>query len=418
MKLLSHHQSDYAKWKKQMDRVAIPSSHILQSVTAILDKVKKQGDEALFHYTKKFDHVTLKQLALTAKPSKPPEKIITALKRSKKNVERFSRHRLPRSWQMKNSEGATVGELYFPLERVGLYVPGGTAPLISTALMTITLAAAAGCREIVVTTPPPVNPTLHYAIRFAGATEIYQAGGAQAIGALAYGTESIPKVQKIFGPGNAYVNEAKRQVLGHVAIDQLPGPSEIMIIADENANPNFVAADLLAQAEHGPESAAILLTPSQKIRDAVHHAVETQLKQLTRQIILKKALESCAYLVKTRNLEEAIEIANLYAPEHLSLQISLPKRWLSKIKNAGAIFLGPYSPVAAGDFVAGPSHTLPTGGAGKSFSGLTIDQFFRRASLIEYSKTSLKKVVNTIETFGEIENLDAHSQSARIRFSP
>ena len=399
-----------------MNRIAIPPSHIIQDVTAILKEVKIRGDKALSSYTKKFDHVTLKEFSLKNKPLTPPLKTIKALQQSKKNVERFSRHRLPKSWHMKNSEGAKVGELYFPLERVGLYIPGGTAPLISTALMTITLAATAGCREIVVTTPPSVNPTLHFAIKFAGATEIYQVGGAQAIAALAYGTETIPKVQKIFGPGNAYVNEAKRQVLGLVAIDQLPGPSEIMIIADESANPAFVAADLLAQAEHGPESAAILLTPSQKIRDAVHQAIEKQLQPLRRKIILKKALDSCAYLVKTRHLQEAVEIANFYAPEHLSLQMTSPKRWLGKIKNAGAIFLGSYSPVAAGDFVAGPSHTLPTGGAGKSFNGLTIDQFFRRASIIEYSKPSLKKVLTTIKTFGEIENLDAHSQSAKIRF--
>ncbi|MBX7158589.1 MAG: histidinol dehydrogenase [Verrucomicrobiae bacterium] len=416
VKLLTYTQSAYKNWKKQIDRVAIPSNAISRTVLTILQEVEKKGDAAVFHYTKKFDKISLKETLLRTKPQTPSPTILNALKRAKKNIEHFSHRGMPKTWQTTNAEGAKVGEIYHPLQRVGIYIPGGTAPLVSTSLMTITLAAAAGCPEIVVATPPPVNSVLHFAIRFAGATEIHQIGGAQAIGALAFGTKKIKKVQKIFGPGNAFVNEAKRQVVGHVAIDQLPGPSEIMIIADESAHPEFIAADLLAQAEHGADSSAILLTPSIKIRDATHQAIQRQLQTLSRKNILAQSLARCACLVQTRNLSEAMEIANLYAPEHLSLQLKSPKTWILHLKNAGAIFLGSYSPVVAGDFVAGPSHTLPTGGAGKSFSGLTIDQFFRRTSLIEYSKNSLEKIALTIETLTQLEKLDAHQLSAQIRF--
>lgn len=416
MKLLTYTQPAYQKWKKQIDRVAIPPLHISQMVYSILKDVQKHGDSALFRYTKKFDQIAIKDTLLRTRPQTPSTPILTALKRAKKNIEHFSHRGMPKTWQTTNAEGAKVGEIYHPLQRVGIYIPGGTAPLVSTSLMTVTLAKAAGCPEIVVATPPPVNAALHFAIRFSGATEIHQMGGAQAIGALAFGTKKIKKVQKIFGPGNAFVNEAKRQVVGHVAIDQLPGPSEIMIIADESANPEFIASDLLAQAEHGADSSAILLTPSRKIRNATHQAIQRQLQTLSRKAILAKSLSQCACLVQTRHLAEAMEIANLYAPEHLSLQLRSPKTWLPHLKNAGAIFLGSYSPVAAGDFVAGPSHTLPTGGAGKSFSGLTIDQFFRRTSLIEYSQNSLKNIASTIETLTQLEKLDAHQRSVQIRF--
>ena len=311
-----------------------------------------------------------------------------------------------------------MGEKFDPLERVGIYVPGGTAPLVSTALMTVPLAKEAGVREIVVVTPPPVNETLVYALRKAGATEIYQVGGAQAIAALAYGTNTISRVQKIFGPGNAWVVEAKRQVVGAVAIDQLPGPSEIAVIADDSARSDFVAADLLAQAEHGHGSQVIFVTPSAKLLAEVEAELAKQAPLLARGKHLTDSLEHGCTLILVEDVGEAIGIVEDFAPEHLSLIIKDARQWASHIRNAGAIFIGNYSPVAAGDFIAGPSHVLPTGGAAKAFSGLTIDQFFRRTSIVEYPERSLLRVRPQIETLCALEQLDAHSRSVAIRFEP
>jgi histidinol dehydrogenase len=295
-------------------------------------------------------------------------------------------------------------------------VPGGTAPLVSTALMTIPLAKEAGVREIVVTTPPPVNETLAYALRTAGATEVYQVGGAQAIAALAYGTPTIARVSKIFGPGNAFVVEAKRQVVGACAIDQLPGPSEIAVVADETANPAFVAADLLAQAEHGHGSQVLLVTSCAKLLAAVESELAVQAPKLLRGKHLNDVLEKGCILVLVEDVGEAIGIVEDYAPEHLSLVIKDAHQWSMHIRNAGAIFIGNHSPVAAGDFIAGPSHVLPTGGSGKAFSGLTIDQFFRRTSIVEYPQRALHRVRKHIETFCGVEQLDAHARSVTIRF--
>jgi histidinol dehydrogenase len=286
--------------------------------------------------------------------------------------------------------------------------------------MTVTLAAAAGVPEIVVTTPAgadgKVNDALHFALRFCGATEIYRVGGAQAIGALAYGTQSIPGVQKIFGPGNAYVVEAKRQVFGKVAIDLLPGPSEILVLADATANPSWIAADLLAQAEHGKGSSILFLTNSAKLLATVEAAMLLQLATLTRQQHLKGVLDHGCALILVKSLKDAVSIANDFAPEHIALATKDDDLIASQIRTAGAIFLGGWSPVAAGDFLAGPSHTLPTGGAGKSFPGLTVDMFQRRTSLIRLDEKSLKRSVPTITRFSQIEGLDAHGRSAAIRF--
>jgi histidinol dehydrogenase len=315
-----------------------------------------------------------------------------------------------------NREGATVGEKFDPLERVGIYVPGGTAPLVSTALMTVPLAKESGVREIVVTTPPPVNETLVYALRTAGATEIFQVGGAQAIAAMAYGTNTIARVQKIFGPGNAYVVEAKRQVVGAVAIDQLPGPSEIAVVADDTARADFIAADLLAQAEHGAGSQVILITCCPKLLAAVEAELARQAPKLSRGKHLAEVLEKHCILVLVEDVGEAIGLVEDYAPEHLSLVIKDARQWSTHIRNAGAIFIGNFSPVAAGDFIAGPSHVLPTGGAAKAFSGLTIDQFYRRTSVVEYPQRALHRVRAHIEAFCGVEQLDAHARSIAIRF--
>jgi histidinol dehydrogenase len=313
-----------------------------------------------------------------------------------------------------------VGERFDPFGRVGIYVPGGTAPLASTAIMTCTLAQAAGCPEIVVATPSDasgaINPALHHALLTAGATEIYRVGGAQAIGALAFGTETIRRVQKIFGPGNAYVVEAKRQVFGTVAIDLLPGPSEILVLADSTAEPAWIAADLLAQAEHGKGSLMVFVTNSAKLLKAVEQAIAQQIKTLSRQEHLAGVLEHGATLVLVKSLKDAVAIANDFAPEHLSIISRDEESLAANVHTAGAIFLGGYSPVAAGDFLCGPSHTLPTGGAGASFPGLTVDMFQRRTSMIRLSDRSLKKSLATIEAFSALEGLDAHGRSAAIRF--
>jgi histidinol dehydrogenase len=312
-----------------------------------------------------------------------------------------------------------VGEKFDPFQRVGIYIPGGTAPLVSTALMTIVLAKVAGCPEIVVCTPcgrvGGVNAALLFAARSAGATEIYRVGGAQAIGALAYGTATIRSVQKIFGPGNAYVVAAKRLVVGHVAIDLLPGPSELLVLADETANPKFAAADLLAQAEHGSGHERVwLVTTSGKILKAVEKELARQLSKLPRREFIQRSLEN-AWLIQVRSLEQAIDLANQLAPEHCEVFTHSARKVSEKILTAGAIFLGPWSPTVLGDYVAGPSHTLPTGGAGKSFAGLTVDQFQRRTSLVEYSRTSLKRALPAVEKFAELEGLGAHRQSADCR---
>src|SRR5207249_4452649 len=293
-------------------------------------------------------------------------------------------------WWTRNSHGAEVGEKFDPFHRVGVYIPGGTAPLVSTALMTITLAKVAGCPEIVVCTPcgndGSINSALLFAARAAGATELYRVGGAQAIAAMAYGTKTIRRVQKIFGPGNAYVVAAKRLVVGYVAIDLLPGPSELLVLADDTANPKFVAADMLAQAEHGSGHERVwLVTPSSKLFKAVEKEITNQLAGLPRAEFIRRALESNGWLIQVKTLEAGVMLANQLAPEHCEVITRKASTVSAGIKTAGAIFFGPWSPTVLGDYVAGPSHTLPTGGAGASSAGLTVDQFQRRTSVVEYN---------------------------------
>jgi histidinol dehydrogenase len=324
-----------------------------------------------------------------------------------------------KDWHMTNDQGAEVGEIFHAFERVGLYVPGGTAPLVSTSLMTVAIAAAAGVPEIVVCTPcgkdGSVNPNLLAALKLAGATEIYRVGGSQAIAAMAYGTATIKPVVKIFGPGNSYVVEAKRQAFGVISIDLLPGPSEVMVLADKSANPAFIAADLLAQAEHGKDSGVAFITDDETLLNSVLNEVEIQGAKLSRQAMIRSVLEKECVLILVANLEEGVEIVNNYAPEHLSLVTEREHDILPLIRTAGAIFLGNYSPVAVGDFLAGPSHTLPTGGAGKSFPGLTVDMFQRRTSIVRLSKEAIALSEPIVRVFSEIEGLDAHGASASVR---
>ncbi len=419
-RIYRYNQPHFAKHIAALNRHAEPAAARAAAVAEIIATVRKEGDDALVKYAKKWDGVdiTNKSLLLPSRTPQPPQPVRDAVEYALKNVTAFSKLRKPRNWSRTNREGAIVGEKFDPLERVGIYVPGGTAPLVSTALMTVPLAKEAGVREIVVTTPPPVNDTLVYALRSAGATEIYQVGGAQAIAALAYGTPNIARVQKIFGPGNAYVVEAKRQVVGAVAIDQLPGPSEIAVVADETARADFIAADMLAQAEHGAGSQILFLTTCPKLLAAVESELAEQSPKLLRGKHLAEVLEKGCTLVLVEDVGEAIGIVEDFAPEHLSLAIKDSRQWAAHIRNAGAIFIGNFSPVAAGDFIAGPSHVLPTGGAAKAFSGLTIDQFYRRTSLVEYPQRALHRVRPHIESFCAVEQLDAHARSVAIRFDP
>ena len=394
---------------------------------SILEAVKARGDKALLEYTSRFDGATFAadRLAVTraefmAASLEADDSLRAAVTEASRNIARFAQKSRRRNWSSTNSHGARVGEKFDPFQRVGIYIPGGTAPLVSTALMTIVLAKVAGCPEIVVCTPcgkdGSINPGLLFAARAAGATEIYRAGGAQAIAAMAFGTERIRRVQKIFGPGNAYVVAAKRLVVGHVAIDLLPGPSEVLVLADETANPKFAAADLLAQAEHGSGHERVwLVTTSGKQLKAVAKEISRQLPKLGRKEYIGRVLQANAWLVQVRSLDDAVSLINQLAPEHCELMIKNARSVADRIHTAGALFLGPWSPTVLGDYVAGPSHTLPTGGAGASFAGLTVDQFQRRTSVVEYSRPALRKALGAVKRFATIEGLSAHGASAEIR---
>jgi histidinol dehydrogenase len=320
---------------------------------------------------------------------------------------------------MLNAEGARVGERFQPFDRVGVYVPGGKAPLVSTALMTAGFARAAGVPEILAATPcgpdGTVNPELLYALKAAGVTEVLKIGGAQAIAAMALGTKSVRPVDRIFGPGNRFVVEAKRQLFGAVSIDLLPGPSEVLIIADKTGNPDYIAADLLAQAEHGGDSVIGFITDSKALIGKVVKAVERQLASLSRARYIREVLKQATFMLQVRNMAEAIGISNAFAAEHVSFICAEEKKWLPQIRTAGAIYLGNDSPVAVGDFLAGPSHTLPTGGSGRSFSGLRADQFQRRTSIVKMDKKAVRKSLATVREFARIEGLDAHGRSTAIR---
>ena len=313
-----------------------------------------------------------------------------------------------------------LGEQFTPMERIGCYIPGGTAPLVSTVLHTAGIAAAAGVKEIVAATPPKKDGSMHaatlYALKAAGVKEVYRMGGAYAIAALAYGTESIPKVDKIVGPGNAYVAAAKKFVYGKVAIDMVAGPSEVMVVADSSADPEFAAADMLAQAEHGSGlEQAVLVTDDPSLPEKVMQAIERQKKLLKRQETVERVLEHGVYMIVARSMDEAIEIAGKYAPEHLELMIRDAEKRAKDVKAAGAIFLGQWTPEPAGDFTAGPSHVLPTGGTARFFHGLSVMDFLRRSSLIQYTQSALEKETDAIARFSELEWLDAHGSSALIR---
>lgn len=407
-------------------RPACPAS-VEAAAAAIVDDVRAHGDAAVCRCLEKFDHVVLKpnefhvsdaECAACAK-SVPP-----AMKRSirfaVKNIRAFAKHTLPKDWHFSPRRGVTLGERFRPMDRVGCYVPGGTAPLVSTSIHTVAVAAAAGVREIVAATPPMkdgrVNPATLYALKVAGATEVYKLGGAYAIAALAYGTSAVPKVEKLFGPGNAYVAAAKKRVYGSVAVDMVAGPSEILVIADRDADPVFVAADMLSQAEHGSGlEQAVLVSDSAEMLERVKAEFLRQKETLSRQAPIAKVTENGVFFIEAENLDEAALIAGSYAPEHLEIMTANPKQVAAKIKAAGAMFLGPWTPEPAGDFTAGPSHVLPTAGTAGFFHGISGADFMRRSSIVEYTEKAILAEVDDIVRFAEMEGLDAHGRSASVR---
>ena len=434
MKVIRFDEPGYEEALATLDRRAEASAAVREVVTTVVDAIRERGDAALLEFTAKFDGVQLAagelqvpQAALDAaweaagatETAPGGLTMQQALEASHRNVFEFARRSLRKDWSMTNEQGAEVGEVFHPFQRVGVYVPGGTAPLVSTALMTVTLAAAAGVPEIVVCTPcgrdGVVNAALLAALKLAGATEVYKIGGAQAIAAMAFGTATIRPVAKIFGPGNSYVVEAKRQTFGVVSIDLLPGPSEVMILADRSGDARMLAADVLAQAEHGKDSQAGFVTDDAALLTAVMAEVERQAETLSRQAMLRPVLEKGVFFILVPSLMAGADLVNAYAPEHLCLVVEDEPSVLARIRTAGAIFLGNASPVAVGDFLAGPSHTLPTGGAGKSFPGLTADMFQRRTSIIRLSQKSCAKSEPIVRAFAAMEGLDAHGNSVSVR---
>ena len=396
-------------------------------VAQILEEVREKGDEALFAYTERFDGAKLsgETVLVTEEEIREayqevPEQLVAVIRRALKNIEDYHAKQKQYSWFDSKPDGTILGQKVTPLKRVGVYVPGGKAAYPSSVLMNILPAKVAGVEEILMVTPPgkdgKVTPTTLVAAHEAGATAIYKAGGAQAVAALAYGTESIPKVDKIVGPGNIYVALAKKAVYGHVSIDAIAGPSEILVIADETADPRYVAADLLSQAEHDELASAILITTSQELAEAVSGEVDQFLTVLSRAEIIRKSLDNYGYILVADTMDEAVEIANEIASEHLEIQTRNPYEVMTKIRNAGAIFLGPYVSEPLGDYFAGPNHVLPTNGTAKFFSPLSVDDFIKKSSIIAYSREALQAVHEDIETFAKAEGLTAHANSIHVRF--
>ncbi|MCM8538533.1 MAG: histidinol dehydrogenase [Lentisphaeraceae bacterium] len=409
------------------NRTAFPED-IEKSVATILSDIRNRGDKAVIDYAKKFDNLTLspENFRVTQEEIDNSENLIDddikdAIQLAHANILDFSKQSIPQDWKYNPRDGVTLGEKFTPLERIACYVPGGTAPLVSTVLHTATMAKAAGVPEIVITTKGSedgsVNPAILYAAKVCGATEVYKMGGVYAVGALAFGTDTIKKVDKIVGPGNAYVTAAKKQVYGYTALDLVAGPSEIMVLADKTAPPAFIAADLLSQAEHGSGfEQAVLVSDDANLLKEVEAEVLKQKELLSRAECIDKVVDNGIFLIEVANMDEAAEVATLYAAEHLEIMTEDPEAVAENVKAAGAIFLGPWTPEPLGDFVAGPSHVLPTGGSARYFNGLTVNQFFRRTSLVKYSEQALAKEVDAMSAFAKAEGLDAHGRSGTIRF--
>ena len=386
----------------------------IEIVRKIISDVRNFGDAAVIDYTKKIDGVELKNFSVELEKVEIAPKIFASLKVAAENIRRFHLEQLPKSWITFRGENSLLGQAIIPLERVGVYVPGGTAAYPSSVLMNVIPAKVAGVREVIMCTPN-ANKTVLAAAKIAGVDKIFKIGGAQSIAAMAFGTEQIPRVNKIVGPGNIFVTLAKKEVFGHCDIDMLAGPSEILIVADEDANPIFAAADLLSQAEHDPLACSILITTSPTLAEKISAEVDAQLKNLPRKEIAAAAIERNGLIVVAENLDEAVDLANFSAPEHLELLVDAPFNLLPKIKNAGAIFLGAHSPEPLGDYLAGANHVLPTGGTAKFFSVLNVETFLKRTSLISYSKKDLLGAADDIIRLAEAEGLDAHAEAIRRR---
>ena len=415
---------DKSQWAEILKRPSLNVESLFDTVRTILDRVKTEGDRAVLAYEEQFDNVKLSALAVTGEEMREAETLISeelknAIRLAKQNIETFHAAQRFTSKRVETQPGVTCWQKAVPIERVGLYIPGGTAPLFSTVLMLAVPAKIAGCDKIVLCTPPgrdgKVHPAVLFAAQVAGVDCIFKAGGVQAVGAMAYGTESILRVYKIFGPGNQYVTAAKQLVsLRDVAIDMPAGPSEVEVLADETANPVFVAADLLSQAEHGVDSQAILVTTSPTLCQAVQQEVERQLALLPRKEIAARSLAN-SKLIVARNMEEAIELTNAYAPEHLIIQTADYARVAERVTNAGSVFLGPYATESAGDYASGTNHTLPTNGYARAYSGVSLDSFIRKITFQEITREGLQRIGPAIETMAANEQLDAHKNAVTVR---
>lgn len=415
-----------SEWSEMLRRPVLNVETLFENVRMILKDVRANGDKAVFEYEERFDKVKLETLAVTDAEMKEAEKEVpielkVAILLAQRNIYTFHKKQKFEGKKVETMEGVTCWQKAVGIEKVGLYIPGGTAPLFSTVLMLAVPAKIAGCKEIVLCTPPnkegKINPAILYAAQVAGVSKIFKAGGVQAIGAMAYGTESIPKVYKIFGPGNQYVMAAKQQVAMHdVAIDMPAGPSEVEVIADETANPAFVAADLLSQAEHGVDSQVVLITTSEKLLDEVEYEVQHQLSRLPRWEIAEKSLAN-SKLILVKDMDEVIELTNEYAPEHLIIETQNYMELAEKVVNAGSVFLGSYTPESAGDYASGTNHTLPTNGYAKAYSGVSLDSFIRKITFQEINREGIQNIGPAIEVMAAHEQLDAHKNAVTVRLN-
>ncbi len=401
------------------------SFDVADIVTDIINNVRKNGDKALFEYCEKFDKAKLSSLEVTEEEieeafASVEPRFIEIIKTAAHNIRNFHQKQVRNSFIINDKDGIVTGQKVTPIEKVGLYVPGGTAAYPSTVLMDSIPAKIAGCSEICIATPPSadgkVNPVILAAAKIAGVDRIFKMGGAQAVAALAYGTETVPKVDKIVGPGNAFVAEAKRQVFGRVSIDMIAGPSEILVIADGKSNPKFVAADLLSQAEHDKMASSVLVTDSMDLALKVRDEIENQLKELPREEIARESIDNNGKIIVADKISDVLDVANEIAPEHLELCVDNPFDYLDKIKNAGSIFMGRYCPEALGDYYSGANHTLPTSGTARFSSPLSVDDFVKKSQYTYYTKEALSKVAEDVAFFAKKEGLDAHARSAAIRF--
>ncbi len=418
---------DNALFDRLKNRSQLDQADVMETVGDIIANVRQNGDEAIIGYTEKFDKVLIKRedLRVSAEEienagKRVDPKLMEVIRKAKKNIVEFHEKQKENSWFTDGEDGIILGQLVRPLEVVGIYVPGGTAVLTSSVLMNALPAKVAGVKKIIMATPPrrdgSIDPSVLAAAQEAGVDEIYKMGGAQAVAAMAFGTGTVPRVDKIFGPGNIYVATAKRMVYGFCDIDMFAGPSEIAVVADASANPRFIAADMLSQAEHDVLSAAILVTDSVQIAEETIKELEMQAEKLPRKDILKRSLSDYGAAVIVNNIEEAIEVVNMIAPEHLELCVEEPFSKLGMVRNAGAVFLGSYSSEPLGDYFAGPNHVLPTGGTSRFFSPLNLADYMKKSSVISYTKKALEKVKDDVVLFAQSEGLEGHANAIRVRF--